>query len=107
MRLIDTDELNKYLFEEIESTEPLVETIKYIIKQRIDNAPTIDPVKHGLWIGTEFEGYADGFPVYNAYECSVCGVEYNSSTDDEIAYNYCPNCGAKMDYEEWLANMDV
>ena len=37
----------------------------------IDNAPTFDvvPVVHGEWIGVEYDGYADGNPVYNVWEC--------------------------------------
>lgn len=27
------------------------------------------------------------------YKCSVCGSRYN------LAWNYCPNCGARMDGE--------
>ncbi len=50
----------------------------------------------GHWIGTEFDGYANGFPVYDVYECSECGMEYDSTDYGEITHNYCPNCGAKM-----------
>lgn len=27
---------------------------------------------HGKWIGIGYEGYADGNPVYDYWECSVC-----------------------------------
>lgn len=30
----------------------------------------VAPVRHGRWIGTEYDGYANGFPVYDVYECS-------------------------------------
>lgn len=49
----------------------------------------------GKWVGTEFDGYANGFPVYDVYECSECGMDYYG----EITHNYCPNCGARMDGE--------
>ena len=58
----------------------------------------VAPVRHGHWIGTEYDGYADGFPVYSEYACSVCGNHYDTD-DGEITYKYCPNCGAKMDGE--------
>lgn len=58
-----------------------------------------EPVRHGRWIGTEFDGYADGLPVYDVYECSECGMEYDSTDDGEITHNYCPNCGARMNGE--------
>ena len=68
----------------------------------IDDLPSADvaPVRHGRWIGTEYDGYANGFPVYDVYECSECGMEYDSTDDGEITHNYCPNCGAKMDEEK-------
>lgn len=53
--------------------------------------------KTGHWIGTEYDGYADGHPVYDVYECSECGMEYDVTYDGEITHNYCPNCGAKME----------
>ena len=34
----------------------------------------------------------------SAFECSVCGWEdWDTLTADTSKYNYCPNCGAKMD----------
>ena len=61
----------------------------------IVHAPAIDvePVRHGRWIGLEYDGYADGCPVYDLWECSECGHEHKG----EDTPNYCPNCGAKMD----------
>ena len=64
----------------------------------VEKAPTIDaePVKHGKFIGTEYDGYADGNPVYYEWKCSECGCIFE---DDEPTYKYCPNCGARMDEE--------
>ena len=31
----------------------------------------------------------------NRYKCSKCG--HGRNTDTQIGWNYCPNCGAKMD----------
>ena len=61
--------------------------------------PTIDaePVRHGKWIGTEYDGYADGNPVYYEWICSDCKTIIE---DDEPIWNYCPHCGAKMDKGE-------
>lgn len=49
----------------------------------IDGLPTIEaqPVKHGRWM----------YPFY----CSECGFTPYYSSD--LTYNYCPNCGARMD----------
>lgn len=56
-----------------------------------------EPVRHGKYIGTEFDGYADGCPVYYEWKCSECGCVFE---EEEPTYNYCPNCGAKMDEVE-------
>lgn len=48
----------------------------------------------GHWIGIEYDGYADGNPVYDVWECSECGEEHRGEYD--TLSNYCPNCGAKM-----------
>lgn len=60
---------------------------------RIYNLPSAEP-KKGHWIGISYDGYADGYPVYNEWECSCCGV---IEEDEEPTWNYCPNCGAKME----------
>ena len=57
-------------------------------------AADVEPVRHGHYIGTEFDGYADGNPVYYEWKCSECDCVFE---DDEPKYRYCPNCGAKMD----------
>ena len=59
--------------------------------QTVENAPTIDPVRHGKW-----EDY-DGVIRIN---CSNCGKVYFNTTILEVGKcNFCPNCGAKMDGE--------
>lgn len=64
----------------------------YQIKEIIRNMPTVDaePVRHGHWVdeGKKF------LPVY----CSRCG--FGKVYEDQRNYDYCPNCGAKMDEEE-------
>ena len=52
-----------------------------------DDAPTVDAVEvvHGRWDRVKFFAHA------TLHHCSICGHA-------EIkTYNYCPNCGAKMD----------
>lgn len=56
--------------------------------ERIPTADVTD-VKHGEWI------YVDGDVGYNVYRCSKCGGVV--VLDEEVIYNYCPNCGAKME----------
>ena len=55
-------------------------------------------VAHGRWVPLEYDGYADGNPVWDLWECSECGEEH--SGDEDTLTPYCPNCGAKMDKEE-------
>ena len=55
-------------------------------------APTIDvtPVRHGKWVSV---------PHKLARVCSVCNRDepYKFADIDADVYEYCPNCGAKMD----------
>ena len=58
----------------------------------VDKIPSADvaPVRHGRWIET-----GKGLLGTASYKCSDCEFPmpfYNG-------YNYCPNCGAKMDLE--------
>lgn len=63
------------------------------LKHLIADFPVADvaEVRHGEWVGLEYDGYANGNPVYNLWECSECGEEVKCKD------NYCPNCGARMD----------
>ena len=60
----------------------------------IKDAPRVDaePVRYGYWKS------AQGYPFYHTCsECENCYIDeawtYNGK------WNYCPNCGAKMDEE--------
>jgi rubrerythrin len=60
--------------------------------------PSAEPERNkGEWVGTEFDGYADGNPVYCEWKCSACGCVVE---DEEPTWNYCPNCGADMRGEQ-------
>ena len=56
----------------------------------IISAADVAPVVHGRWI--EKEKYTFGI----MYDCSLCE---NRILDNGHPWNYCPNCGAKMDEE--------
>jgi len=61
--------------------------------------PSVTPQqKTGRWIPVGYDGYADGNPVYDWWECSECGWEHTG--DEESLTAFCPNCGAKMEVEE-------
>lgn len=48
----------------------------------------VSPVVHGDWI--------DGRPYVNS-RWKVCSVCHQTAPEPHGGYNYCPNCGAKMD----------
>lgn len=50
----------------------------------------VAPVVHGRWV--EKEKYTFGI----MYDCSLCE---NRILDNGHTWNYCPNCGAKMESE--------
>ena len=95
MRLIDVDEI-KYREQLKWFGNGRYEPMQFVYESDIDIQPTVDavPVRHGKFIGTEYDGYADGSPVYYEWKCSECGCIFE---DDEPTYKYCPNCGARMD----------
>ena len=104
MRLIDADEIMPSLRllwicggvsfgEGVKSAEEI-----------INNAPTIEaePVKHGRWIIRDNPGTG-----WYRVTCSECGEDVTSVVpvigffpDAKAVWNYCPDCGAKMDAEE-------
>ena len=60
-------------------------------------AADVAPVVHGRWEKSEDDYYS-----LNLVKCSVCHEEWCFEIDDDVKdlnYNYCPNCGAKMDGE--------
>ena len=58
--------------------------------RRLLSIPTADvaPVVHGRWIEQEKYTFS------TMYDCSICGSRI---IDNGHPWNYCPNCGAKMD----------
>lgn len=58
----------------------------------IDSEPAADvaPVRHGRWVSV---------PHKLARVCSVCNRDepYKFADIDTDVYDYCPNCGARMD----------
>lgn len=98
MRLIDADALKENIpntsvdiFENCRNCTTLCD---WQVKELIDKMPTIDAVEvvHGEWIATRVE--VDGSR-FTGERCSRCGWWKSMSI-----YNYCPNCGAKMDGEK-------
>lgn len=67
---------------------------EYIEREAVDSilkaipAADVAPVRHGRWV--EKEKYTFGI----MYDCSLCE---NRILDNGHPWNYCPNCGAKME----------
>ena len=96
-RLIDADAVLKSMEIVSDKCKTLDETIIAVnMISIVENAPEVDaePVRRGMWIDNN-AGNHD--PRDRWVKCSLCGY----STTDRFSkeYNYCPNCGAKMEEE--------
>ena len=63
-----------------------------VLVEDIDNAPTVDAVEvvHGRW-----EARTDAIGFVRCSVCRDCNI-YDDWADGK-KWNYCPECGAKMD----------
>lgn len=87
-RYIDVDKISSYIRENfsIDKTKNADICFAFIdLMNWLYDQPTVDvaEVKHGEWIKRN-----------NERKCSCCEFIYYSNND---CWNYCPNCGAKMD----------
>ena len=81
MRLIDADALLKAIIQM---------SLDGNVFDQIRNAPTIEPRKKGMWID-------------NHTTCSECGwqmIDDVIESPNMVAFNFCPNCGARMEESE-------
>lgn len=88
-RAIDADELIIKVNEDICRTDCVISTMfDRRFKKLVEEAPTIDTVKHGKWVKDRER---------DMLRCSACEDFY---VDKWLYwYNHCPNCGARMDGE--------
>ena len=103
MRLIDADAIHKFVEDKVaEGKDGWAKGVGYEwawTLSAVDMQPTIDPEslrKKGKWKAykPDCRGYTAGFI------CSCCGiVTYTDYSMKECDFNFCPNCGAKMDGE--------
>ena len=71
----------------------------YLDAADINGIPAADvaPVVHGRWDDSGRYQFPSGS---KAIRCSICGCALNESEYRLFNWNYCPVCGAKMDWEE-------
>ncbi len=74
----------------IETIAPPSLTLDTLV-MRIDSIPSAQP-KRGEWVPHKLE---KGYDSIDKDVCSECGGRFN----DAWLFNFCPNCGAKMDGE--------
>ena len=81
--------------------DPAVAQYANAVCYHLQNLPAADvaEVRHGRWVGIEYDGYADGFPVYDLWECSECGEEVRGE-DVPATCPWCHSCGSCMDKED-------
>ena len=66
-------------------------------RKRLERLPAADvaPVRHGRWKPYDL---TCGMSIYH---CSACGQASDVPTRmGKPIYNYCPNCGAKMEVQD-------
>lgn len=51
--------------------------------------------KHGRWLGKQLDNFR--FYQVTCSECEWVGFENYDSYNDPSGFDYCPNCGTKMD----------
>ena len=81
--------------DEQEYEEAEADDIPVVFKRDIESIPAADveEVRHGRWKGSDF--------IAGLLSCDKCGAQRNPNFKIGFgAWNYCPNCGAKMDGKE-------
>lgn len=73
---------------------------------KVEDIPSVDvcQVRHGEWSHLSLDDQDEGM-----YVCSECKSN-EFMPDDEVRYEYCPHCGAKMDglckSDNWIATSE-
>ena len=70
----------------------------HMFKKIIDETPTADvaEVKHGEWETTNVTQDLDNVELFHHHHK---GCKFGYGDNSPYGYDYCPNCGAKMDKE--------
>lgn len=105
MRPIDADKLKAhYAWWGSEGASEEMQENKKTFDTIIGLQPTVEaePIKHGVWIKRYTDGFCNGVRNYEMI-CPFCDYSYLDNHIGLIVpeyFNYCPNCGAKLDGKE-------
>jgi rubredoxin len=91
-RYIDADEAIRRIDLYIEGGS-MFKSVLRSIKRLVNNAPTADLVEvvYASW-ETELDDMG-----WKKHTCQNCGFVKQTDIHISLGWNYCPNCGAKMD----------
>ena len=82
-----------FAIQSVFSTIDCLDALHYAIQKGWISPSDIAPVRHGRWIHTDLAAHW-----YGKDECSEC-TYHEHDRRDLSHFNFCPNCGAKMDLE--------
>lgn len=100
MRLIDADRLKRQVEgRSWRAKEKFIELIDASATIKSDTVLLHYGVKHGRWIVVS-DGYGNGDATAHICECSECKDTIWVYKNATRRWNYCPNCGARMDLKE-------
>ena len=54
----------------------------------------------------EYDGYADGYPVWDKAWCLGCGMRFDDGDDAWQTAKFCPRCGQALDWEMEVVEED-
>ena len=67
--------------------------------QSMRNAADVSPGRHGRWEVVKGVFTPGGDPLLRCPFCKAKESEHLCGVESRVDWNYCPNCGAKMDAE--------
>lgn len=102
MRLIDADDFKNRMYHEVFEKDTDMQKwdsgcwMRYkLFENVLKEQPTIEPERAGKWI---YE------PAYDWHRCGACKKVYSNVLMEHFnecqyqpRFNYCPNCGARME----------
>lgn len=76
------------------SREDAADCVRYM------DAADVAPVRHGRWEVVKGVFTPGGDPLLRCPLCKAKESEHLCGVESRVDWNYCPNCGAKMDAED-------